>query len=50
MDERIRHKGEILKPLNVKDVQIAVDLVENEAINSVAVCLLHSYANSEQEE
>ena len=50
VDERISHKGEILKPLNVKDVQIAVDLVENEAINSVAVCLLHSYANSEHEE
>ena len=50
VDERISHRGEILKPLNVKDVQIAVDLVENEAINSVAVCLLHSYANSEHEE
>ena len=50
VDERINHRGEILKPLNVKDVGLAVDLIDNESINSVAVCLLHSYANSQHEE
>ena len=49
VDERISHKGEILKPVNIKDVESAVDLVENESINSVAICLLHSYANPEHE-
>jgi N-methylhydantoinase A len=34
VDERVSHKGEILKPLNIKDVESAVDLVENESINS----------------
>lgn len=50
VDERVNHKGEILKPINMNDVQFAVDVIENESINSVAVCLLHSYANSEHEE
>ncbi|MBK49734.1 MAG: hypothetical protein CL768_01675 [Chloroflexi bacterium] len=50
VDERINHRGEILKPLNFKDVGLAVDLIDNESINSVAVCLLHSYANSQHEE
>ena len=49
VDERVSHKGEILKPINIKDVESAVDIVENESINSVAVCLLHSYANPQHE-
>ena len=43
--ERINSKGEVLTPLDEEDVLQAVEVFKREAVQSVAVCLLNSYAN-----
>ena len=43
--ERINYRGDILENLNVTDVDKAIAFIENEGIKSVAISLLHSYAN-----
>ena len=48
--ERLNFKGEVLQPLNKADVDRAVQYVVDNRIESVAVCLLHSYANPEHEQ
>ena len=47
--ERLNYKGEVVKPLETSDVERAVDLIIREGVESVAVCLLHSYANPDHE-
>ena len=47
--ERLNYRGEVLRPLEVADVEKAVARIINEGVESVAVCLLHSYANPEHE-
>ena len=47
--ERLSFKGEVLKPLNKADVDRAVQYILDNGVESVAVCLLHSYANPEHE-
>ena len=47
--ERLNYKGEVVKPLETSDVERAVDRIIREGVESVAVCLLHSYANPEHE-
>ena len=47
--ERLNYRGEVLRPLEAADVEKAVDRIINEGVESVAVCLLHSYANPEHE-
>ena len=47
--ERLNFKGEVLRPLETADVDRAVDLIIAERVESVAVCLLHSYANPDHE-
>ena len=47
--ERLNFKGEVLRPLETADVDRAVDRVIAEQVESVAVCLLHSYANPDHE-
>ncbi len=48
--ERMNYKGEVLRPLEKEDVDRAVDRILKEGIKSVAISLLHSYANPEHEE
>ena len=48
--ERMNYRGEVLRPLNKEDVDKAVDRIIKAGIKSVAICLLHSYANPEHEE
>ena len=48
--ERLNFRGEVLRPLETADVDRAVQYVVDNAIESVAVCLLHSYANPEHEQ
>ncbi len=48
--ERMNYKGEVLRPLDKEDVDRAVDRILKEGIKSVAISLLHSYANPEHEE
>ncbi len=50
VSERLNFQGEVLKPLNMDDVDRAVQYVLDNGVESVAVCLLHSYANPEHEQ
>jgi len=47
--ERMNYKGEELEPLNEEEVKKAVDYFKKEGIETIAVCFLHSYANSSHE-
>ena len=48
--ERIRYNGQVETALAQSEVKLAVrHLVEEKGIESLAVCFLHSYANSEHE-
>ena len=48
--ERLNYKGEVLRPLEIADVDRAIEKIAQEGVESVAVCLLHSYANPEHEQ
>ena len=48
--ERLNFHGEVLKPLDKVSVDRAVQYVLDNGVESVAVCLLHSYANPEHEQ
>ena len=48
--ERTSHRGEVLTPLDPKSVAAAVDLLVAEGVESIAVCLLHAYANAAHEQ
>ena len=48
--EPLYFRGEVLRPLNKDDVDRAVQYVVDNGVESVAVCLLHSYANPEHEQ
>ncbi len=43
--ERINYLGEIIEPLNDRDVERVINKIVENRIESVAVSLLHSYAN-----
>jgi len=50
VSERTGYTGEILERLNEKDVKETVKKLRVEGVESFAVCLLHSYANPENEQ
>ena len=47
--ERVDARGRVLVPLDAGEVERAVAAVQEAGVSSVAVCLLHSYANPEHE-
>ena len=47
--ERINHRGEIEKPLHVQEARAALRRLIDAGVESVAVCLLNSYANPAHE-
>lgn len=47
--ERVDFKGQVLEPLDENDVTKVIGIVEDSGIRSVAISLLHSYANPEHE-
>ena len=47
--ERMSALGEVIEPLHEEDVATAVDALLAEGVDSVAVCLLHSYVNAAHE-
>ena len=47
--ERVAARGRVVVPLDAGDVERAVAAVQEAGVSSVAVCLLHSYANPEHE-
>ena len=49
VDERIAHDGEVLQPLDPESVAAAADRIAAAGMESVAVCLLHAYANPAHE-
>jgi N-methylhydantoinase A len=47
--ERLGPTGEVLRPLEDESVREAAAILRREQVESVAVCLLHSYVNPEHE-
>lgn len=48
--ERIDYSGRVLTPIDISDVERAVDLAAADEIESFAICFLHSHMNSMHEE
>jgi N-methylhydantoinase A len=47
--ERTNHRGEILERPDMHEVQEIAKALKREGVEAIAVCLLHSYANPENE-
>ncbi|MGD0918297.1 MAG: hydantoinase/oxoprolinase family protein [Thermodesulfobacteriota bacterium] len=47
--ERTTHSGEIIEKLDEKEVKEIIKKLKENGIEAIAVCLLHSYANPENE-
>src|SRR4029077_11520235 len=47
--ERLDHRGGVVRPLDRASVERAVDTIVAEDLDSVAVCLIHAYANPAHE-
>jgi N-methylhydantoinase A len=47
--EKLRPDGTVAVPLEAASVAQAIDMLRSEAVESVAICLLHSYANPAHE-
>ncbi len=47
--ERTLYTGEIEKPVDIASVNAALDKLEAEKVQAIAICFLHSYANPENE-
>ncbi|HEY3068398.1 MAG TPA: hydantoinase/oxoprolinase family protein [Methylomirabilota bacterium] len=45
ISERVTHDGSVLAPLATDEVPALVEALRREGVESVAVCLLHAYAN-----
>ena len=50
VDERVNARGEVVKPLDPADVERALDRLLAEGIETLAVCLINSYANPVHEQ
>ncbi len=48
-DERLDANGAVLRPLDVASVEAALDRIEHDGAEAVAVCFLHSYRNDAHE-
>lgn len=50
VDERLYASGEVLRPLDETSASAAISALRAAPVESIAVCLLHSYANPAHEE
>jgi N-methylhydantoinase A len=50
LDERLDHEGQILKPLAEAEIERLIAWLKNTGVQSVAVSLLHAYANPVHEQ
>jgi len=50
VDERINAKGEVERPLAEADIARAIEKLQGEDVEAIAVCLIHSYANPVHEQ
>ena len=48
--ERIGPNGDVLEPLDERDVESCVEAFRREGVTTIAICLLHSYMNPVHEE
>ncbi len=48
--ERLDYKGEVVVPIELGDVENAVDFLVQEEIEAVAVCFMNAFANNQHEE
>lgn len=47
--ERLRYTGEVIEPVNRAEVVQAVESLQKANVDTIAICLLHSYANPAHE-
>ena len=50
VEERVNHKGEVLRPLVEQDVRDVVDACRKAGIEAIAVCYIHAYSNPAHEQ
>ncbi|MDB5762677.1 MAG: hypothetical protein JWQ21_1672, partial [Herminiimonas sp.] len=50
VDGRIDFDGSVVTQLSEADIRSAVDVLREKAVESVAICFMHAYANPEHEE
>jgi N-methylhydantoinase A len=50
VEERLDYKGDVLCPVNEKDLRDGIDLFLKEEVEAVAICFMNSFANSEHEQ
>lgn len=50
VDERLDVRGAVISPLDEASVRAVVEQIKGEPVRTVAVCLLHSFMNSEHEQ
>ena len=48
--ERMDHHGEALEPLDMMEVKRVIEYFRENGVESIAICLLHSYANPSHEQ
>lgn len=48
--ERLDHRGEVIEPLDENEVRAIADRLRANAVEAVAVCLLHSFVNPAHEQ
>ncbi|MFB0507949.1 MAG: hydantoinase/oxoprolinase family protein [Thermodesulfobacteriota bacterium] len=48
--ERLDYKGDVLAPINKRDVHDAADLFLEEGVEAIAICFMNSFANNAHEE
>ena len=48
--ERVTHRGDVVTPLKLDEIEPILKGFEAEGVEAIAVCLLHSYANTNHEQ
>lgn len=49
VDERVDYAGNIVRKLNPTDVYKAMEIFKEKAVEAIAICFMHSYANNKNE-
>lgn len=49
VDERVGHTGEVIRPLDAKQIETILPLLKRTGVESVAICLLFSFLHTEHE-
>ena len=45
VEERLDHQGNVLRPIDQRSIDRAIDMVLAEDLEALAICLVHAYAN-----